>query len=205
MRDEANTSARRSWLANIQGKRQLRISEPTECDRRLIMQRTITINDVELQVEYSRSGYRPASFDSPSEGGDVEIEAVFLDGNNVSELLADWVMERITESLEFHLHDDLRQAKAAAEEDLAERLHEGRSMQPTPCTGSPMTTWRRWADEKVPDSGNHLSSCCLVLPGLAHVRGSEQRPQHLPDRCLSPDLLYWSCCCRIHLWPACRR
>lgn len=92
------------------------------------MQRTVTINDVELQVEYSRSGYRPASFDSPSEGGDVEIEAVFLDGNNVTGLLADWVMERITESLEFHLHDDLRQAKAGAEEDLAERLHEGRSI-----------------------------------------------------------------------------
>lgn len=90
-----------------------------------MMQRTVSINDVDLLVEYTRSEYLPDSFDTPAEGGDVEIQAVAIDGNNVTGLLADWVTERIADALAFYLHDDLQQEKQLADEDRAERLYEG--------------------------------------------------------------------------------
>lgn len=92
------------------------------------MQKTVTINDVDMDVEYSGTEYRPATWNDPAEGGEVEIEAVLLDGKDVTELLADWVLDRIREKLEEELQDDLREAKACAGEDRAEALREERMM-----------------------------------------------------------------------------
>lgn len=87
------------------------------------MQRTITISDVELQVEYSATEYRPATFHEPAEGGEVEIEGVYLDGNEVGHMLADWVEARILEQLRSGIAEDQHQA----EEDEAEAKAESRA------------------------------------------------------------------------------
>ena len=92
------------------------------------MQKTVTINDVDMDVEYTGTEYHPATWDDPAYGGEVDIEAVLLDGKDVTELLADWVVDRIRQKLEEELQDDLSEAKACADEDRAERIHEERMM-----------------------------------------------------------------------------
>ena len=90
------------------------------------MQKTVTINDVDLVVDYTGTEYRPATRLDPAEGGEVEILSVCLDGNDFTEMLADWVISQIRTKLESELADDFREERACAEEDRAERLHDER-------------------------------------------------------------------------------
>lgn len=90
------------------------------------MQKIVTINDVDLDVEYTGTEYRPATWHDPAEGGEVEVKAVLLDGKDVTEMLADWVMDRIQTTLESELQDDLREERESAEMDRAEALAEER-------------------------------------------------------------------------------
>lgn len=92
------------------------------------MQKTVTINDVDLAVEYTGTEYHAATFDDPAYGGEVEIEAVLLEGNDVTEMLADWVLTRIREKLESELQADIAAERASAAEDRAQRMYEDRLM-----------------------------------------------------------------------------
>jgi hypothetical protein len=90
--------------------------------------KTITINDVDLDVVYSATKFVPATFHDPAEGGEVEIEDVYLEGNELSGMLADWVMAEILDKLKDVLGDDERQAEEDAAEAKAEARAEVRDM-----------------------------------------------------------------------------
>ena len=67
------------------------------------MQTIATVNDVDLEVTFEIPPYVPAKIFAPverchpEEGGVVEFESVCLDGIDILPLLADSVIEQITE------------------------------------------------------------------------------------------------------------
>lgn len=65
------------------------------------MNKTLTILDVDLDVEFDIVGcYRPATRLDPAEYAEVEITAVSLDGTDITELLADWVIDKLRDSID---------------------------------------------------------------------------------------------------------
>lgn len=71
------------------------------------MLRTVTVLDVDLDVEFTATPYRPAVMylsngdpGYPAEGGEVEVVDVFLDGTLITPLLSDWTMKQIQTKLE---------------------------------------------------------------------------------------------------------
>ena len=81
------------------------------------MNKTLTILDVDLDVEFEIIGRnRPATRLDPAEYAEVEITAVSLDGTDITELLADWVIDK--------LHDDIDPVEIACDmaiNDAADR------------------------------------------------------------------------------------
>lgn len=71
------------------------------------MLRTVTVLDVDLEVEFTATPYRPAVMylsngdpGYPAEGGEIEVTDVFLDDVSVVKLLSDWTMQQIQTKLE---------------------------------------------------------------------------------------------------------
>lgn len=71
------------------------------------MIRTVTVLEVDLDVEFDATPYRPAVMylsngdpGYPAEGGEVEVTDVFLDGVSVVRLLSQWTMDQIQTKLE---------------------------------------------------------------------------------------------------------
>lgn len=65
------------------------------------MNKTLTILDVDLDVEFNIVGRnRPATRIDPAEYAEVEIAAVSLDGTDITELLADWVIDKLHDSID---------------------------------------------------------------------------------------------------------
>lgn len=90
------------------------------------MKRIVMINDVELTVYFSTTEFRAATFKRPADGGEIEIEGVYIDGNAVGEMLADWVNGRIVEQL----REAAGEMKLEAQQAEAERrADEARDMQ----------------------------------------------------------------------------
>ena len=75
--------------------------------------RTITVLDVDFEVEFNATPFEPCSWDSPASGGEVEVEGVYLDGNDVMGLLSQWALDQIQEQLEAIDHDGERREEAA--------------------------------------------------------------------------------------------
>ncbi len=69
------------------------------------MRITVEVLGVDLEVEYDGTPFVPArTFGHPddampAEGGEATINAVYLDGTEVTELLSDWVLNKINETL----------------------------------------------------------------------------------------------------------
>lgn len=90
------------------------------------MQTTLFLNDVALDIEYTATpGRRGCQYlrngdpGYPDEPGEVEIESICIDGNEVTELLAQWVIDRCQAACEEDApsalqdaHDDYLQGRA---------------------------------------------------------------------------------------------
>ena len=82
------------------------------------MRMTVEIFNVDLEIEYDGTPFVPARISGlpedcyPAEGGEADILAVFLDGTEVTELLSDWVLNKINEQLVEYLC-----ASASSEEE----------------------------------------------------------------------------------------
>lgn len=84
------------------------------------MRMTVEVLGALLEVEFDGTPFVPARIYGhpddamPAEGGEADILAVFLDGTDVTELLSDWVLNRINEQLVEHL------CSSSSEEDFEE-------------------------------------------------------------------------------------
>ena len=69
------------------------------------MRMTVEILGCDLEIEFDGTPFVPARIYGhpddamPAEGGDATINAVYLDGTEVTELLSDWVLNKINEQL----------------------------------------------------------------------------------------------------------
>ena len=90
------------------------------------MQTKITINEVEFDIYFNQTQYVPATWDDPAYGGEVEIEVIQLDGNDVTELLSQWVFDKILDELTET--DWLKEEKDQAMQDEAERREDNRRL-----------------------------------------------------------------------------
>lgn len=88
------------------------------------MLRTVTVLEVDLEVEFTATPYRPATRWEPAEGGTVEVEDVFLNGTCVTKLLSDWTMQQIQDQLEAVDHASEEAACAAEARADAKRDEE---------------------------------------------------------------------------------
>ena len=86
------------------------------------MQTHIECCGITFEVFYTGTKYRPATYFEPAEGGELEIEEIFIEGVEVSEVLSDSVLEMIKGKIEASIADDQR----SAAEDAAEYLRECR-------------------------------------------------------------------------------
>lgn len=87
------------------------------------MQKTIEVLGVDLVVDFDGEPFSPACWDHDAEGGEPTINAIHLDGTEVTELLNDYVINQIMEDLTIWL---CRDAQAEAEAEKAEYLAEMR-------------------------------------------------------------------------------
>ena len=73
------------------------------------MQLTVEVLGVDLVVEFDGTPFEPAKVWGPPEdcypasGGEADIISVTLDGTEITELLSDWTIARITEQLTEYL------------------------------------------------------------------------------------------------------
>ena len=69
------------------------------------MRITVGVLGVDLEIEFDGTPFVPARIYGhpddamPAEGGEATINAVYLDGTEVTELLSDWVLNKINEQL----------------------------------------------------------------------------------------------------------
>ena len=93
------------------------------------MLKTINVAGVEFEVEFAGTPFVPAKTWGPpencypAEGGEPEVEEIYLNGVEVSEFLAEWVLISIDEKVTEYLCTDHNQE---ALEDAAERRWEER-------------------------------------------------------------------------------
>ena len=64
------------------------------------MERSITICGTDMTIEFDWSPYEPATWDSPAEGGEVEVLAIFIGDQEVTDLLDDKIVNMVREHLE---------------------------------------------------------------------------------------------------------
>jgi hypothetical protein len=85
-----------------------------------VMTRTksVTSYGVTFDVEYSASAGRAGTYWEPPEPAELEIENIYIAGQELTELLQQCVLDDIYERLDSGLDDDKQQA----EEDAAEAL-----------------------------------------------------------------------------------
>ena len=82
------------------------------------MRITVEVLGVDLEIEFDGTPFIPARIYGhpddamPAEGGEATINAVYLDGTEVTELLSDWVLNKINEQLVEYL------CASSAEEDF---------------------------------------------------------------------------------------
>lgn len=88
--------------------------------------RNVMICDVEFVVDFEFTKTVRATYDHPADGGEIEIEAICLDGHEVSEMLADWVTDRIKEKLQDELGEIEQDALEDALMEQAEAHYEMR-------------------------------------------------------------------------------
>jgi hypothetical protein len=85
---------------------------------------TITVNEVPLDVRVWVTNPRPATLHTPADEFEVEVEQVFLDDIEVTDMLATWVRDNIQEQVHAKMWDlieaELEDAMIAKAEARAE-------------------------------------------------------------------------------------
>ena len=84
------------------------------------MKTTVTAYSTVFEVDYDASAGRPGTRWEPDKPAELIINSISIAGQNIDELLADFVTERIYQQLEEDLSDESRQN----EEDAAEARNE---------------------------------------------------------------------------------
>lgn len=87
------------------------------------MQRTVTVHDVDFDVVYEGTELVPATFDSPAEGGDVDIEEIYIGDQQVDHILPEAITKKIRLILEEGLAEEFADIRNQAEQDRAEARH----------------------------------------------------------------------------------
>ncbi len=88
--------------------------------------KTFFIGDVEFEVEFSSTPYRPAKISGPpencypAEGGEVELESISIGGFEVTEVLSDAAYNKIKTMCEEAASECEKDARDQALEDEAE-------------------------------------------------------------------------------------
>jgi hypothetical protein len=77
---------------------------------------TCYVNDVEFSVEYHNTKYRAATLEDPPEYPETHIMSIMLEGTEVTELLAEWVIDKIVGQIDLNANDEAA--------DLADHLFE---------------------------------------------------------------------------------
>lgn len=92
------------------------------------MECTVTVFDVELDVSFEISAYKPARIYGPvelchpEEGGEISFESICMDGTDIYNLLADSVIEMIEQKCYAYAEEQA----AADEADYYDMLREDR-------------------------------------------------------------------------------
>lgn len=89
--------------------------------------RTIKLFGISWEVEYSATKFHPATFDEPAYGG-VEIEAIRVEGNDMTDHLGEATGNAIQAYVKDNLAEWEAEEAAMAAEDKAERQAEERSL-----------------------------------------------------------------------------
>lgn len=87
------------------------------------MQRTITVHDVDFDVVYQGTELVPATLDDPAEGGDVDIEEIYIGDQQVDHILPEAITKKIRLILEEGLAEEFADIRNQAEQDRAEARH----------------------------------------------------------------------------------
>lgn len=73
------------------------------------MNTTITINDIDLTVEYTVTKYSPATRFEPEDPSELLIEAIKVEDIDITPLLGDWVMKTAERKVREAFRDHLNQ------------------------------------------------------------------------------------------------
>lgn len=75
--------------------------------------RTIIVCGVSVTVDFDYTPYRAATFYDPADGGDVDVNEIYIGGEEISGIVTEKFCDAVREKLE---------------EERAERIHEERMM-----------------------------------------------------------------------------
>ena len=90
------------------------------------MQTTHYVNDVALEITYDATPYIPANWHHDHEGGETEITSITMEGNEVYDLLAPWVIKECEEACQSAAPQAFRDAKEDYLIGLAEQRYADR-------------------------------------------------------------------------------
>lgn len=90
--------------------------------------RTIIVCGVSVTVDFDYTPYRAATFHDPAEGGDVDVNEIYIGGEEISGIVTEKFCDAVREKLEEELPAVEAEERACAEEERAERIHEERMM-----------------------------------------------------------------------------
>lgn len=62
-----------------------------------MLRKSFSACDIVLDVEFTATPYIPATYDNPQEGGEVEVQAIYLEGLEVTDILSQWVLDKAEE------------------------------------------------------------------------------------------------------------
>ena len=59
-----------------------------------MLRKSFSAGDIVLDVEFTATPYIPATYDNPQEGGEVEVQGIYLEGLEVTDILSQWVLDK---------------------------------------------------------------------------------------------------------------
>ena len=62
-----------------------------------MLRKSFSAGDIVLDVEFTATPYIPATWDDPAEGGEIEVQDIYLEGLCVTQILAQWVLDKAEE------------------------------------------------------------------------------------------------------------
>jgi hypothetical protein len=91
-----------------------------------MLKKSFSADDIVLDVEFTATPYIPATYDDPAEGGEVEVQAIYLEGLEISGILAQWVLDLAEEVAGDSATELMRDQRESDMEDEAEARNSAR-------------------------------------------------------------------------------